>query len=126
MPKRDLQILKNASEPNITFSLLGASTDTGLMLLQRLYVLLFSELDSGFRDGPDGYSLLQFIQGGNIPDTGTFEAILAVATAAAVRALDPEDIELVNAFDGTIVNGEILCVLELKDDLTMEGPLNND
>ena len=122
---RDLQIIPDESG-RVTFSVVGASEDNGLLLLQRLYVLLLSDTDEAYRDGADGYSLLKFIEGGNIPSAGVLDSVLAISCATALNSLDPEDRAVVQSFTGATTTTGIVCSLLLTDGTTIKGLLNND
>jgi len=121
---KDLQILPDA-QGEIAFSLLGASEDTGLMLLQRLYMLMLSDMDEGYRTGAQGYSLLAFLEGGNMPEDGVLDAMLSITCALALKALDPEDRERVSSFTAKALDGGIHCTLKLADGTTVGGELKN-
>ena len=72
---KDLLIIPN-TPGTVTFEVRGKSEDSGLLLLQRLYVLLFSGSSEDYRT--EGGNLSGFLEGVNIPDIGSFNALLAV------------------------------------------------
>ena len=65
---------------NLSFpgSLPVASPDTGLMLLQRLYIIMFSEPGTAYRKDTGGMSLLQFLDGANTPPAGVMNSIMSI------------------------------------------------
>lgn len=122
---KDLQIIP-AEEGNVDFYVRGDSYDTGLMLLQRLYIMLFSDGATGYRQGDGGYTLWNFIEGGNIPTKEVFDSILATSCATAMNMLDEEDRALISNFSGEgYADGSALLTLILKDGTTVKGKLNN-
>lgn len=122
---KDLQIIP-ANEGTVEFYPRTASEDTGLMLLQRLYVMLFSDGATGYRQGDGGYTLWNFIEGGNIPIKEVFDAVLATSCASAVNMLDESDRELIASFTGEgFEDGSALLTLILQDGTTVKGKLNN-
>lgn len=123
MPK-DLRIIPDMSGP-VKFSIRAASEDTGLMLLQRLYVLLLSDPTTGYRDSDGGQTLLRFLDGSNIPADSIMNNALALGCATALSMLDADDRAYIDSFTGTCVDGVITCTLELTDGTTIQGQLNN-
>ena len=122
---KDLQIIP-ADAGNVEFYPRSASEDTGLMLLQRLYVMMFSDQSEGYRTGDGGYTLWNFLEGGNIPPKQIFDAILATSCASAVNMLDDADRELISSFSGEGFNdGSAILTLVLEDGTTVKGKLNN-
>lgn len=118
----DLQII-TASNGKVTFDVYGKSADNGLMLLQRLYVLLLSSNEGTYRNS-SSYTLLKFIEGGNIPSDKAMDAILAICCSEALDMLDKEDRDNIASFTATSSNGEITCTLILADGTTVKGLLN--
>ena len=118
----DLRIIPTNSGA-VTFDVYGKSQDTGLLLLQRLYILLLASNDNAYRSS-NGYTLLDFLEGGNIPDDSTMESILTICCADAVNKLDVEDRNNVTSFSATSTNGVIQCSLVLADGTTVKGLLN--
>ena len=122
---KDLQIIP-ADEGHVEFYPRGASEDTGLMLLQRLYVMLFCDQSEGYRTGDGGYTLWDFLNGGNIPPKQVFDSILATSCASAVNMLDDEDRDLIESFSGEgTSDGSAILTLVLEDGTTVKGKLNN-
>lgn len=122
---KDLQIIP-AEEGDVEFYPRGASEDTGLMLLQRLYVMLFSDQTESYREGDGGYTLWNFIEGGNIPVKPIFDSVLATSCASAVNMLDAEDRAVIASFSGEgFQDGSALLTLTLTDGTTVKGRLNN-
>lgn len=119
---KDIRLIPEDSG-EVSFTVEGTSDDTGLLLLQRLYVLLLTDTSEAYRGGEEGYSLLQFIYGGNIPSAGVLDAMLAISCASALKLLDPEDRELITSFKGESINGEVICTLELTDGTTIKGKI---
>jgi len=119
---KDIRIIPQTSG-EVIFSVYGTSEDTGLMLLQRLYILLLSDQSDGYRGGSDSYSLLRFTEGGNIPPDAVLDSILNICCALALRALDDSDRELIQSFYGSSEEGKITCTLTLKDGTTISGAL---
>ena len=108
----------------VNFELYGGSDDTGLMLLQRLYVMLLSDPQTGYRNSDGGQTLLKFLDGGNIPVDSIMDTYLALGCATAVSMLEESDRKLIKSFTGKVVNGVITCTLVLQDGTTIQGQLN--
>lgn len=123
MPK-DLVMIPDKSGP-VNFNITGQSEDTGLMLLQRLYVMLLSDPQMGFRDSDGGQTLLRFLDGANIPADSLMDTYLALGCSTAVSMLDAEDRQHIESFTGSCTNGIITCTLVLTDGTTIQGQLNN-
>lgn len=109
---------------DVSFSILGEQNDTGLSLLQRLYVILLSPSGDAYRGG-SGMSLLQFAEGANTPPDSVLNSMLAIACANALNQLDDEDAIHVTSFSGTALDANITFVLELTDGTTVKGLLTN-
>lgn len=122
---KDLRIIPDATG-DVAFYPRGESEDIGLMLLQRLYVLIFSDPSIGFRLGDGGYTLWSFLEGANIPSKEIFDTLLATACSSAVNMLDPDDQAHVAAFtaDGQ-TDGSAIFTLTLTDGTTVKGKLAN-
>lgn len=121
---RDLRIINDKSGP-VVFQVYDSKDDSGLMLLQRLYVLLLSDQTGAYRQG-DGYTLLSFLEGGNTPPDGVMNSILAISCATALNMLDEEDRSHINSFTGNCEDGLITCTLTLTDGTTIQGTLANE
>ena len=119
----DLIMIPQVSGP-VNFEITGAANDIGLMLLQRLYVMLLSDPKTGYRNSDGGQTLLKFLDGSNIPVDSIMDTYLALGCATAVSMLDPEDRKLVKSFSGQSIDGVIICTLELTDGTTIQGQLN--
>ena len=119
---KDIQIVP-AKSGEITLDLLGKSEDNGLLLLQRLYVLMLSDLSSDYRGGAFGNALLAFLEGGNTPPDTVLTSMLGVACAAAVLGLDAADRALVSSFSAVAINGDIQATLKLSNGTTLTGIL---
>ncbi len=122
MAKYDIQILPDR-QGVVEFQVMGKSADTGLMLLQRLYALLFSTQTEQYRGGAFGYDLMMFLEGGNRPSDPMLTSMLGISCTAAVQALDPEDRALVQAFTAQSVDGDIFCTLTLTDGTRITGAI---
>lgn len=109
---------------DVSFSVVGEQADTGLALLQRLYVIILSDNSEAYRGGT-GFSLLQFAEGANTPPDSVLNSMLAIACANARNQLDAEDARHVLSFSGTALNSNITFVLELTDGTTVKGILTN-
>lgn len=120
----DIQIITDR-EGEVKFDVYGSSEDTGLMLLQRLYVLLMSDQDSSYRAPGAAYSLLAFLDGANFPGDGAMNSILAICCSNAVSMLDSEDRARIQSFVGLCTNGLMTCTLKLTDGTTIKGALTN-
>ena len=118
---RDLRIINDATG-DVLFKVYGASEDIGLMLLQRLYIMLLSDQTSPYRGGA-GYTLLNLLNGANKPADGVMSSVLAIACANAVKMLDADDRAKIKAFTGTCNDGIITCTLSLTDGTTLKGQL---
>lgn len=123
MPK-DLLMIPSVSGP-VTFSITGASEDTGLLLLQRLYVMLLSDPAIGYRNSDGGQYLLRFLDGYNIPADSVMNTYLAHGCATAVSMLDQSDRDNIQSFTGSCTDGKITCTLVLADGTTIQGQLTN-
>jgi hypothetical protein len=108
----------------VNFTITGESEDTGLMLLQRLYGMLLSDPETGFRDSYGGATLLKFLEGANIPADSIMNTYLALGCATAVSMLDDIDKQHIASFTGECVDGIITCTLVLADGTTVKGQLN--
>ena len=120
---KDLLIIPAESGP-VEFEVRGRSEDSGLLLLQRLYVLLFTGPAEAYRE--EGGGLSGFLEGANIPDVDVFNALLAVSASGALNALDSEDRKNVSSFTAVFDGETINCTLKLTDGTTVNGALNND
>ena len=120
---KDLKIISDDSGA-VDFSVFGKSEDTGLMLLQRLYILLLSDTTTQYRGGT-GYTLLNFLEGGNIPNDGTMNSMLAISCSNAVNMLDDEDRANIASFSGQSTDGNVVLTLTLADGTTVKGAINN-
>lgn len=120
----DLRIIPDKSGDVCFDTIYGACKDSGLMLLQRLYILLLSDPRSSYRENLDGHTLLSFLEGGNYPMDAIMNSMLAICCANAVNSLDAEDSALVSSFTGVCTDGIITCTLTLQDGTTIEGVLN--
>ena len=122
MPKDVIMIPDKPGEVN--FAITGAYEDTGLLLLQRLYVMLLSDPRTGYRNSDGGQTLLKFLDGSNIPVDSIMDTYLALGCQTAVSMLDKEDRALISSFTGQTIDGKIYCTLKLKDGTTIQGLLN--
>lgn len=122
MPE-DIQIIPYKTG-EVLFHVIGKSDDTGLMLLQRLYMLMLSDQDSSYRSSGSSYSLLKFLEGANKPTDGVMNSILAVCCSAAVAMMDKSDQDCIDSFTGVSVDGAVTCTLVLKDGTTVSGALD--
>ena len=122
---KDLRIIPDTNG-EVAFYPRGESEDTGLMLLQRLYVMIFSDPSIGFRLGNGGYTLWSFLEGANIPSKSVFDTLLATACTSAVNMLDPADQALISSFtaEGS-TDGSAIFTLTLQDGTTVKGKLAN-
>lgn len=121
---KDLRMIPDVSGP-VRFSIVGEASDTGLMLLQRLYVMLLSDPATGYRSSDGGQTLLRFLDGSNIPADSIMNNALALGCATALSMLDDDDRNAVESFTGLCEDGVITCTLELVDGTTIQGQLNN-
>lgn len=112
------------TEGAVNFEVTGSINNIGLLLLQRLYVMLLSDPQTGFRNSDGGQTLLRFLDGSNIPLDSIMDTYLALSCATAVSMLDSEDKKLIKSFKGKSVDGKIICTLTLKDGTTVQGHLN--
>ena len=139
MPK-DILItpMPEANVPRtVVFGVRGATEDTGLALLQRLYVLLFSGQTEVYRNtGGPAYSLMDFLRGANYQSRAAINSVLGLCVTGALEQLDPEDAAKIASFECTAVTASeagveddqgdtchIRAVLELKDGTTLEDLL---
>ena len=122
MPK-DVLLIPDISGP-VTFTIKGDSEDTGLLLLQRLYVMLFTDPNTGYRDSDGGQTLLTLLDGYNTPPDSIMNSYLNIGCATAVSMLDASDKNNIKSFTGTCTDGKIVCTLVLADGTTVKGQLN--
>lgn len=120
----DLVMIPNVSGA-VTFHITGASADTGLMLLQRLYVMLLSDPSGAYRSSDGGVTLYNFLDGGNIPTDPEMNAWLALSCPTALSMLDQEDQDNIESFSGISEDGIITLYLVLIDGTTVEGKLKD-
>lgn len=119
---KDLLIIPETSDV-VTFEVRSGRNDSGLLLLQRLYVLLFTGSSEDYRTG--GGNLSGFLEGANMPDIASFNALLAVCASSALRALDQDDRANISSFTATYDGEVINCTLKLIDGTTVNGTLSN-
>lgn len=119
----DIRIIPD-TEGEVSFKVYDKSSDTGLMLLQRLYLLMLADQDSAYRTYDAPYSLLGFLEGANKPVDGVMNSILALCCSTALMSLDAADRALVDSFTGVSVDGAVTCTLTLKDGATVTGALD--
>jgi len=120
--KYDLQLIPETSG-EVLFSVRGKSPDTGLMLLQRLYVLLFTDHSAAYRDGDYGIDLCALTDGANEMDDAEMNTLLAMARTYAMSALSEEDAGLIADFDCACIDGDVTGTLVLTDGTTIEGTI---
>ena len=121
---KDLRIISDKSgDPG--FIIYDAIEDSGLLLLQRLYVLLLSDTGEAYR-GEGGSTLLRFLDGGNRPTDDIMNSLLAINCANALNMLTPEDRNNISSFTGLCTDGDIVCTLVLRDGTTIKGQLTNE
>ena len=120
---KDVRIIPDVSGP-VTFKIEGQSEDTGLLLLQRLYVMLFSDPATGFRDSNGGQTLLTLLDGCNIPPDDVMNQFLTLSCTTAVSMLDAADRKNIKSFTGKCTDGKVVCTLVLADGTTVRGQLN--
>ena len=113
------------TEGVVNFDITGSEPDTGLLLLQRLYVMLLSDPQIGYRNSDGGQTLLKFLDGGNIPVDSIMDTYLAQSCSTAISMLDESDQANIESFTGVCENGIITCTLVLTDGTTIQGQLNN-
>ena len=121
--QKDVLIIPDVSGP-VTFSIKGSSEDTGLLLLQRLYVMLFTDPSTGYRDSDGGQTLLTLLDGYNTPPDAIMNSYLNIGCATAVSMLDASDKSNIKSFTGNCTNGVVVCTLVLADGTTVKGRLN--
>lgn len=119
---KDIQIIPN-SQGDVHFQIVGSADDSGIMLLQRLYVLLLSSPD-GFRNNGSG-NLLGFLEGANTPSDGALTSLIAISCVDALDALDAEDRARVANFTGESINGDLVFTLDFTDGTTLKGSFSN-
>ena len=121
---KDLLIIPDSSGP-VDFTLRGGREDDALMLLQRLYVILFSDNTGLYRDPDAGATLYPMLGSGNIPDTAAMDSQLALACGSALASLDEDDVEQISSFTGySTEDGRFIFTLELNDGTVVSGGIN--
>ena len=121
---KDIQIIPDTTGV-VNFEIIGASNDTGLMLLQRLYILLFCNQTDVYRNDGIGVSILSFIEGGNTPSSSVLNAMLSLACSSAVSMLDDSDKNNISSFIGFAEQDYVIFELSLIDGTTIKGSLKN-
>lgn len=109
---------------HVTFDILGASDDTGLMLLQRIYTQLLTDPDEGYRSGDGGFTLLSFLDGANRPADAVMQTYLSISCSTALSMLSKDDREHIQSFTGDCTDGIVTFTLVLTDGTTVKGQLN--
>lgn len=109
---------------HVTFDILGASDDTGLMLLQRIYTQLLTDPDEGYRGGDGGFTLLSFLDGANRPADAVMQTYLSISCSTALSMLSKEDRDHIQSFTGDCTDGIVTFTLVLTDGTTVKGQLN--
>ena len=80
----------------------------------------------GYRQGDGGYTLWNFLEGGNIPSKQVFDSILATSCASALNMLDESDKALIQSFSGEgFDDGSATFTLTLRNGTTVKGKLTN-
>lgn len=121
----DIRIIPDESG-RVSMEVYGKSSDTGLMLLQRLYTIMLSGTgDDMYRN--QQVSLVDLLEGANMPSVGHLNSIIALACATALKQLDEEDRILIESFRGTYntATGGMGFTLQLVDGTTIEGTIGN-
>lgn len=122
---KDLKLITD-DNGDVSFFPRGESDDTGLMLLQRLYVMIFSDPSIGYRLSQGGYTLWSFMQGGNIPSTQIFNTVLSMCCSSALEMLDSSDRANISSFTAKgAEDGSAIFTLVLQDGTTVKGKLTN-
>ena len=125
MTLKDIRIIPTESG-DVDFNIYkDKGEDSGLMLLQRLYVLLFNRSSEEYVEGAMSGGLLDLLDGVNTPPDGLVNSILSVACAVAVRSLDESDAKAVDSFTGSCVDGVVTVTLQLQDGTTLTGVIND-
>lgn len=119
----DVRLIPAVSGP-VTFKIEGSSGDIGLMLLQRLYVMLLSDPRTGYRNSDGGQTLLTLLDGCNTPPDSIMNNYLSLGCSTAVSMLDVTDRLNIKSFTGNCTDGKIVCTLVLADGTTVRGQLN--
>lgn len=123
MNPQDVQIIP-ATQGRISLEVRGKTEDNGLQLLQRIYVLLLSDMSDVYRNtGGASFSLLSFLEGANRPTDEVLNNILAICCGNVLNILDAEDRRHIQSLTATSTNSEITCVLVLSDGTTLTGTL---
>lgn len=122
--KKDIILIPDSPGP-VTFSVRGAGEDSGLLLLQRLYILLLSGSGESYREGGAPVDLLSFIEGANLPTDDAMNSLMTALCAYALRLLDEDDRDRVQNLTGRFSGGVLEFTLTLKDGTTIKGLLGN-
>jgi|BioPla2DNA2_1021312.scaffolds.fasta_scaffold03601_6 hypothetical protein len=121
----DLRIVPEESG-GVSFEVFSSSEDSKAMLLQRLYsIMLCGASEDGYRNQP--FSLVDMLDGANMPSVGHLDSLIALACATAIAQLDNEDKDMIDSFVGkyNIATGGIECTLRLKDGAVIKGTIGN-
>jgi len=123
---KDLQLIPGESG-TVEFSLRGDMPDSGLAILQRIYVLLLSDNTTTYRDSSDGPSLTALLEGGNIPPGGVLNSRTVLACSTVLDMLDEADRSAISKLTGSADDsGNIYLELTLADGTTLTGEIPNE
>lgn len=122
--KKDIRIIPD-TDGLVEFYIRGGDNDSAVMLLQRLYTLMLSDPSSGYRGGSAEATLVDFLNGANIPEVDALNSRLALVCASVLDLLSEEDRELIASFTGLgDEEGNMTFTLILNDGTEASGTLN--
>lgn len=112
------QAKTTAVQPKI----LGKSSIQGLLLYQKILVLLLSDSSSLYRED-SGAGLISLLKGSNTPADQLLQALGSIACAQVKGLLDPSDVEKLKDLTASAQNGSLYITLELESGQTYTGAL---
>lgn len=118
---RDIQFIQPKTE--IIFPVIkGKTTIDGLLLYQKILVLMLSPVNGLYRESA-GTSLTQLLQGANTPANDVLLAIGTNACSTARNCLDVQDVQLIDSLSASAQDGRLSITLTLIDGQTYTGTL---
>ena len=118
---KDLQFVQPKTM-KITPTILGKTTIEGLLLYQKILVLILSPISGLYRESA-GTTLTELLQGANTPPDDVLLALGTTACATVKGLLAPEDNQIVDSLSASAQNGSLIVTLVLEDGQTYTGAL---
>lgn len=102
---------------------LGVASVQGLILYQKILVLMLSSSSSSYRENA-GTQLIDLLSGSNTPSDQLLTSLGSNACAQARSLLDSQDIDKMDSLTASASNGVLSITLRLKDGQTYTGELS--